>query len=271
MDRGKTLQATKKRYTHVGAGRDMTTDMAVIVGATGALGRAIAARLADAGLRILAVSRTAQTLEDLTSRNPAITPCVADIASDDSIARIAAAVSGPVRMVVHGPGLAAAGEVLTIPTQALADSVNIKAGGMLRLVRAVDAHLQPHSRLVAIGGHYGLEPSADTTAAGVANAALLNLTRQLSQAYGPRGITAHYIAPGPAETERLRRVAAVRAARDGVDIEDIVDGMRRESSIGRLTTPEQLAWAVALLLAPEADAMTGSTLMIECGRRRGLP
>ena len=249
----------------------MTADMAVIVGATGALGRAIAARLAGAGLRILAVSRTAQTLDDLKSWNPAITTCVADIASDDAITRIAAAVSGPVRMVVHGPGLAAAGDVLTIPTQALADSVNIKAGGMLRLVRAVDGHLQPHARLVAIGGHYGLEPSAELAAAGVANAALLNVTRQLSQAYGPRGITAHFIAPGPADTERLRRVAAGRAARDGVDIEDVINDMRRESSIGSLTTPEQVAWAVALLLAPEADAMTGSTLMIECGRRRGLP
>jgi NAD(P)-dependent dehydrogenase (short-subunit alcohol dehydrogenase family) len=174
-------------------------------------------------------------------------------------------------MVVHGPGLAAAGHVLAIPTQALADSVNIKAGGMLRLVRAVDGHLQSHARLVAIGGHYGLEPSAELAAAGVANAALLNLTRQLSQAYGPRGITAHFIAPGPADTDRLRRVAAGRAARDCVDIEDVVDDMRRESSIGSLTTPEQVAWAVALLLAPEADAMTGSTLMIECGRRRGLP
>ena len=112
-DHGK---ATKGRYTHLGAGRVMTTDMAVIVGATGALGRAIAARLAGEGLRILAVSRTAQTLDDLKSWNPAITACVADIASDDSIARIAAAVSGPVRMVVHGPGLAAAGEVLTIPS-----------------------------------------------------------------------------------------------------------------------------------------------------------
>jgi NAD(P)-dependent dehydrogenase (short-subunit alcohol dehydrogenase family) len=245
--------------------------MAVIVGATGVLGRAIAARLAGAGLRILAVSRTAQTLDDLKSWSPAITTCVADIASDDAIARIAAAVSGPVRMVVHGPGLAAAGHVLAIPTQALADSVNIKAGGMLRLVRAVDGHLQSHARLVAIGGHYGLEPSAELAAAGVANAALLNLTRQLSQAYGPRGITAHFIAPGPADTDRLRRVAAGRAARDCVDIEDVVDDMRRESSIGSLTTPEQVAWAVALLLAPEADAMTGSTLMIECGRRRGLP
>jgi enoyl-[acyl-carrier-protein] reductase (NADH) len=47
--------------------------------------------------------------------------------------------------------------------------------------------------------------------------------------------------------------------------------MCAESSLGTFTTPEQVAWAVALLLAPEADAMTGSTLMLDSGRRRGLP
>jgi 4-hydroxy-2-oxovalerate/4-hydroxy-2-oxohexanoate aldolase len=51
------------------------------------------------------------------------------------------------------------------------------------------------SRIVAIAGHYGLEPTAYAAAAGVANAALLNVMRQLSLAYGPRGVTAHLIAP----------------------------------------------------------------------------
>jgi len=47
--------------------------------------------------------------------------------------------------------------------------------------------------------------------------------------------------------------------------------MRADSSLGQLTTPEQVAWAVQLLLDPEADALTGSTLMLDAGRRRGLP
>jgi len=107
--------------------------------------------------------------------------------------------------------------------------------------------------------------------AGVANAALANVVRQLSLAYGPRGVTAHLIAPGPADTERLRRVAADRAALRGISVDEVMAGMLAESSIGRFTTPEQVAWAVSILLAPEADAMTGSSLMLDSGRRRGLP
>ncbi len=47
--------------------------------------------------------------------------------------------------------------------------------------------------------------------------------------------------------------------------------MKAESSLHAFTTPEQVAWAVAMLLDPEADALTGSSLMLDSGRRRGLP
>ncbi|NMG64823.1 SDR family oxidoreductase [Azoarcus indigens] len=246
-------------------------EIAVVVGATGAFGQAIVSRLAGQGLAVVAVARSVNALDALRERCPGLRPCAADIASDSAIAAIGAAVDGPVRMVVHGPGVAVAGGILGAPTASMTEAVNIKVGGLLRLVRAVDDKLLRGARIVAIGGHYGLEPTAYAAAAGVANAALINVVRQLSLAYGERGITAHTIAPGPADTERLHRVAADRAALRGISVDAVLDEMRGESSIGALTTPEQVAWAVSLLLAPEADAMTGSTLMLDAGRRRGLP
>lgn len=250
---------------------DRRDEIAVVVGATGDFGGAIVARLLDAGLEVLAVARREDVLRDFAARHPGVRACVADIASDTAIEAIAAMATKPVRMVVHGPGVAVAGGILTAPPGALADAVNIKVGGMLRLVRAVDAQLQPGSRLVGIAGHYGLEPTAYAAAAGVANAALVNAMRQLSLAYGERGVTAHTIAPGPADTARLHRVAADRATLRGTTVDAVLDEMRAESSLGALVTPAQVAWAVGLLLAPEADAMTGSTLMLDAGRRRGLP
>ena len=246
-------------------------ELAVVVGATGAFGGSIVARLLDMGLGVVAVARSGEAIEALTRSRAGIIPCVADIADDSAIERIRAVLDRPVRMVVHGPGVAVAGGVLDAPTQALVDAVNIKVGGLLRLTRAVDKHLQEGSRLVAIGGHYGFEPTAYAAAAGIANAALANAVRQLSLAYGTHGVTAHLLAPGPADTERLRRVAQGRAAQRGINVEQVLEEMCQESSIGAFTTPEQVAWAVSLLLAPEADAMTGSALMLDSGRRRGLP
>lgn len=246
-------------------------ELAVVVGATGAFGNAMVDRLAAAGLGVVAVARSADSLAALQDRVPGLVACAADISSDSAIAAIAAVVDRRVRMVVHGPGVTVAGGILTAPTATMVDAVNIKVGGLLRLSRAVDGWLAAGSRIVAIGGHYGFEPTAYAASAGVANAALVNVVRQLSLAYGPRGVTAHLIAPGPADTERLRRVAADRAAQRGITVDAVLAEMLAESSIGRFTTPEQVAWAVSILLAPEADAMTGSSLMLDSGRRRGLP
>lgn len=249
----------------------MQQDIAIVVGATGAMGQVIARRLAARGLKVIAVARSADALAALTAGPGDIVACVADIAHDSAIEAIGAALDGPVRMLVHGPGVATAGGVATAPTAAVVDAVNIKCGGLMRLVRAADARLVRGSRIVAIGGHYGFEPTAYAATAGVANAALANLVRQYSWVMGARGITAHLIAPGPADTDRLRRVATARGERDGTDADTVLEAMRGESAIGAFTTVEQIAWAIELLLAPEADALAGGTLFMDAGRRRGLP
>ncbi|HEY2192030.1 MAG TPA: SDR family oxidoreductase [Actinomycetospora sp.] len=240
---------------------------AVVVGASGALGSAIAARLAGAGLVVVGVAR--KPPEPATG----LVGCAADIGDDDAVNAIRDAVDAvgrPVRMVVQAAGLPAAGPLPTIDPAALGAAVALKVGGMLRLVRAVAHRLGPGSRLVALGGHYGTEPSPHTCAAGVTNAALANLVRQLADHHGPDGVTAHLVAPGPADTDRLRRLSQARADERGVDVGEILAERRAESPLGALVTPEQVAWAVATLLDPEADALTGSTLALDVGARRGL-
>lgn len=250
---------------------DKNKNTAVVVGATGAFGQSIIKKLLSEGLHVIAVARTESSLAALADEYPGLGTCVADISSDSSIDAIRNALSGPVQMVVHGPGVGVAGGILEAPTATMVDAVNIKVGGFMRLCRAVDDCLIPQARLVAIAGHYGLEPTAYAASAGVANAALFNVVRQYSLALGERGITAHTIAPGPADTERLRRVAQARADQRGISLDEVLDEMKADSSTASFTTPEQVAWAVANLLAPEADSMTGSTLMLDSGRRRGLP
>ena len=246
-------------------------ETAVVVGASGAFGQQIVKKLASRGLHVIAVARSAEALSHLVEQFTDVTACVADISADSAVDAIRESLCGPVKMVVHGPGVGVAGGILEAPVATMVDAVNIKVGGFMRLCRAVDKQLSSGSRLVAIGGHYGLEPTAYAASAGVANAALFNIVRQYSLALGERGITAHCIAPGPADTERLHRVAATRAEQQGVTLEAVLEDMKSDSSIHAFTTPEQVAWAIAMLLDDEASAMTGSTLMLDSGRRRGLP
>ncbi|MBT0670118.1 SDR family oxidoreductase [Novosphingobium profundi] len=250
----------------------MSRETAVVVGVTGAFGEVIAKRLLWRGLDVVGVARDAAKLEEVAGRlGQEFIPCAADIGDDGAIAAIASALPDQaVAMVVHSVGLPVAGGILVAEPGALAAATNLKCGGFVRLVRAVDTRLRDKSRLVAIGGHYGFEPSPYAATAGVGNAALANLVRQMSWAYGPRKITAHLVAPGPADTDRLRKVAAARAERAGKPLDEEYENMRADSAIGAFTTPDQVAWAIAMLLDPEADALAGSTMGLDSGRRHGI-
>lgn len=243
---------------------------AVVVGATGEVGAAIVARLRKSAVPVVAVARNLERLEQLSATDDGITACRADIGEDSSGEAIAAAVSGPVRMVVQSAAEPASPPLATIDPEVLGRSVSLKLGGLLRLIRAVEDRLVEGSRIVAIGGQFGSEPTPETCAAGVTNAALANLIRQLADAYGPRGVTVHMIAPGVLYTDRLRRFSDAEAQARGVGIETVLDEYRSQSPLGRLTTVDQVSWAVTQLLAPEADALHGATLALDCGARRGL-
>src|SRR6476646_3272085 len=154
--------------------------------------------------------------------------------------------------------------------EVLGRSVSLKLGGLLRLIRAVDDRFVQGSRIVAIGGVFGSEPTPQTCGAGVTNAALANLIRQLADAYGPRGVTVHMVAPGVLDTDRIRRFAAAHAEARGVGVGVGLDEYRSHSPLGRMTTVDQVSWAVTQLLAPEADALHGATLALDGGARRGL-
>lgn len=246
--------------------------IAIVVGASGAIGREIVTTLIGAGEQVIGIARTCGALTDSAKRHAgSFTALATDIGSDDAIETIRDAIDGPVSMVVHSPGVPVAGGIRAAPTQALIEACNIKVGGFVRLVRAAEPFLERRSRLVAIGGHYGFEPTDYAATAGVANAALANVVRQMSWAFGKQGVTAHLVAPGPADTERLHNVAAARANRDGQSVDAVLAEMRADSAIGALVEPQQVAWAIRMLLAPEADAMAGSTLFLDAGRRRGLP
>ena len=118
----------------------------VIVGATGAFGAVMTKRFADRGFGVIAVARNADSLQKLADRHANLVPCIADISQDSAIDAIRAALPGPVRMVVHGPGVSVGGGVLAISTAALVDAVNIKAGGMLRLTPVGDTPPVPAGR-----------------------------------------------------------------------------------------------------------------------------
>jgi NAD(P)-dependent dehydrogenase (short-subunit alcohol dehydrogenase family) len=248
----------------------MSESVAIVAGATGALGSAIVRRLHMRGLRVIAVARGAESLGSLTRELQGVVAVATDLADDGAVDAVAGVLDGPVRMIVQAAGLPAAGDIDTLTGTQVGAGFDTKVGGLLRLIRAAGPHLEPGSRVVVLGGHYGYEPSPAAPMAGMVNAALNNLVRALADRWGPRGVTVHVVAPGPVESPRMAAIAARTAEQRGdVTAEEVLDGYRRASPLGRLTTVAEVAWAVNLLLDDEAAALHGSVLSLDAGRRRG--
>lgn len=253
-------------------------ELAVVAGATGALGRAITCRLTERGLHVLAIARSAEALQALAAGNPRITPMVGDMADNGVIDTIrcaltrpgGAALSGPVRIAVQAVGLPIRARDAAFDPASLGVAVNIKAGGLLRLASALEGHLQPGSRLAVLGGYHGFEPDPTAIGPGVTNAALANLVRILSHRFGAQGVSVHMVSPGPVDTPRIRKLADDASRQRGIPAAEILAQWCAESSLPQLITTDQVAWAVALLLDPEASALHGSVLHLDGGRRRGI-
>src|SRR3546814_17838896 len=111
-------------------------ETAIVVGAGGALGQAIVADLVAAGVDILGVARNPASLATLAERHgDRFRPVIADMADDSAIEAVGAAITAPVAMVVHAPGVPVAGGGRVAPAGALVAACNIRVGGFVRLVR----------------------------------------------------------------------------------------------------------------------------------------
>ncbi len=249
------------------------TGLHVVVGATGAVGRAVTARLVAGGRRVLAVARDRGALDSLAAEHGGelVDVCAADLGADQAVPVLARAVEErgePVALALFAAGLPVTGSVDVIEPNGLALAAGLKAAGTTRLLRAVQGRLVPGSRIVAIAGSLGFEPGPRDAAPGAANAALVNLMKQVAQLYGPRGVVVHTLAPGPLHTPRLRAFAEVRAAESGSAAADILAGYRDRTELGYLPDPDDIAWLVETLLAPQAAMLHGSVLFPDAGVRR---
>ena len=245
-------------------------DVAVIVGATGSVGGAVTRKMAARGLSVIAVGRTETDLAQLAAEVDGVEPCVADIADDSSMDAIRAAVGDrTVRFALLCAGLPVRGSVVTIEPDLLAVGTNVKVSGTVRLFQAVRESMGPGCRFAAMAGTLGIEPGASEAGPGAVNAALLNLVKQISYNSSEQGFTVHALVPGPMDTPRLRDIARAIADEEGVEFDKVWARYQGRTSLGRLPTVDEVAWAVDTLLAPEADILHGTVLHLDAGGLKG--
>ena len=203
----------------------MSAKVAIVVGAGGGLGHAIAVTLAAEGLTVVGVDRNERGLADLPDD---IRREVAD-ATDPAVAtrlidRIASEV-GPPDVLVNTIGAFRLGDALTTTPELLQLMIDVNLGPALWLSQAVAPHMRQQGSgvIVHMAARPGIEPSAGMAAYSVSKAALVYLTRILDLELRPYGIRVNAVAPQLLATPANQATLPAEAMAHAVAPETIAD------------------------------------------------
>jgi NAD(P)-dependent dehydrogenase (short-subunit alcohol dehydrogenase family) len=112
------------------------------------------------------------------------------------------------------------------------------------------------------------QPDAATIDYGAAKAAAVNLSKSLSQEFGPKGIRINSVSPGQVSTDLWlgeHGVAATFAEASGADADSIRAAAAAATATGRFTTPEEVATLVTMLASRRTANVTGVNYVIDGG------
>jgi NAD(P)-dependent dehydrogenase (short-subunit alcohol dehydrogenase family) len=112
------------------------------------------------------------------------------------------------------------------------------------------------------------QPDSATVDYGAAKAAVVNLSKSLSQEFGPKGIRVNCVSPGQVSTDLWlgeHGVAATIADATGIDADTIRTTAAAAIPTGRFTTPQEVATLVTMLASDLTGNVTGVNLVIDGG------
>src|SRR4051794_37217493 len=253
----------------------LTDKVAVVTGAGKGIGLAATRTLAAEGARVVAASRTTDTLDAIDG----VTAVAADLATPEAPgALVARALDefGRVDVLVNNVGAVRMrlGGFLGTSDDEFQWALDMNFFIALRATRAaITAMLdQGGGAIVNVASANAFfEPDAGVLDYGAAKAALVNLAKSLSQEFGPKGIRVNSISPGPVATDLWlgdQGVAQTVAAATGVDAdtarEQVVAGIGGFAT-GRFTTPEEVATLIAMLASERTGNVTGANYIVDGG------
>lgn len=226
--------------------------IAVVTGASGGIGRAIADDLAAAGTRVAYVDRIApEGLAD--SRDAVWVSC--DVSRRDDVDAAfdrVEALWGPAHILICAAGVlrhAPVAETTDVDLDAILD-VNV-AGSFRCIRRALPGMRRTgRGRILLLASAAGLTGGSPGLAAyAMSKGAIITLTKAVAREVVGEGITVNAIAPGPIDTS-------------------MIGGLYSEPApVGRLGTPSDVSRVAAMLLSEQADYITGEVIGVDGGFR----
>ncbi|NLX37213.1 MAG: 3-oxoacyl-[acyl-carrier-protein] reductase [Chloroflexi bacterium] len=238
--------------------------VAIVTGSSRGIGRAIALELAlrGAGLVInyhsnaAAAQEVVREIESLGAQALAVQADVRTAEGAEALVRAALEAFGQIDILVSNAGIVRDTLLLRMSPDDWHAVIETNLTGAFHCAKAVQRTMlkQRSGRIIHISSVSGLVGNAGQANYSAAKAGLIGLTKALARELGSRNITVNAVAPGYIATDMTASLTAER-----------VEAARKQTALGRLGEPEDVARAVAFLASDDAAYITGHVLVVDGG------
>jgi 3-oxoacyl-[acyl-carrier protein] reductase len=238
---------------------NLTGRFALVTGASGGIGGAIAKALADAGAKVALSGTRVEALEaaQKDSPNSVILPCnLSDATATSELVGKAEQALGGLDILVSNAGLTKDGLLMRMKDEDWEQVLAVNLGAYFRLSRAAMRGMMKrrHGRIIGITSVVGVTGNAGQTNYAASKAGMIGFTKSLAQEVASRNITVNCIAPG-----------FIATAMTDVLKDDQKEALLKGIPAGRLGSGADIAAAALYLASDESAYVTGQTLHVNGG------
>ncbi|WP_341366358.1 3-oxoacyl-[acyl-carrier-protein] reductase [Yoonia sp. BS5-3] len=239
---------------------DLNGKNALITGASGGIGGAIAKSLYDAGASVALSGTRVAPLEALAAElgeRAYVLPCnLSDAEAVTALPKQAADAMGSVDVLVNNAGITRDNLFMRMSDEEWASVLEVNLTSTMRLCKGVVRGMMKArwGRIVNISSVVGATGNPGQTNYAASKAGMVGMSKSLAYEVASRGITVNCVAPGFITTAMTDKLT-----------DDQKSGILAQVPAGRMGDAEEIAAAVLYLSSPEAAYVTGTTLHVNGG------
>ncbi|MGW0481079.1 MULTISPECIES: 2,3-dihydro-2,3-dihydroxybenzoate dehydrogenase [Nonomuraea] len=252
--------------------------VALVTGAAGGIGAAIARTLGEEGIAVAALDRDEAGLRELAGKLEAdglrVAAFPVDVASSaqvEAVVEAAERLLGPVTKLVNAAGVLRTGRAVTMSDADWAATFAVNVDGVFHVSRAVVSRMVPRraGAVVTVASNAALVARADMAAYAASKAAATAFTKSLGLEVAGYGIRCNVVTPGSVDTPMLSALWSDHDRALRSSIEGKPRAYRTGIPLGKVASPADIAHTVAFLLSEKASHITLQHLTVDGGAALG--